>query len=664
MPLLSLSQNINSMNKILSLLLFFLSSTAFAQLKVANIFGDHMVLQRDKPIHVWGWNTPNEKVQVQFNGESYQTSADVDGNWSLLLGSASADLKPLTMKISDRDENVSFSDILMGEVWLCSGQSNMEWKVWNVDNAAEEVKKGNHPLIRHILIPKATAFTPEKDFADREWEVCNPKTVGDFTAVGYFFARKLSQDLGVPVGLVNSAWGGSHVETWISKSAMLTSEVLKDYAENMPTDRAASDIKMEKKTIERFHGSKDFDSTTLNEQDYLKPTYDFSDWTAIGPMGSWDWKGVPSFRGTVYIQKTLELTAEQAESISEVSFGETTGDIAFYVNGKLVYQGYHEALIKFKIPKGVWKQGENSLLVKFSANRGPGNTDLGLSYGAEKYKLSFTDSSIPLMDSDWKARPSWESSRKYMPWMNNEGTLCYNAMIAPVVGLGLKGVLWYQGESNAGRAYDYRKAFPLLINDWRDKWKEELPFFWVQLSSYGAFNDSNSGSDWAELREAQSMALKLPKTGEVVTIDIGNPKDIHPRNKQDVGLRMALSAEKVAYGKNVVFSGPTFKSMKVKGRRAVLSFDNVGGGLKVNNKYGNLEGYEIAGADKKFYFAESKIIGNTVVVSHPMVKAPMAVRYGWSNSPVDANLFNKENLPASPFRTDSWKGITEDSHFE
>ncbi len=652
------------MKRYLFLIVLAMGQTAFGQLKVANIFGDHMVLQRDKPIKVWGWNTAGEKVTINFHEKNYSVLTSSAGRWEIELSPEKTSKEGWLMQVSDSDEKLEFSDILIGEVWLCSGQSNMEWKVNAVNNAETEIATANYPLIRHIEIPKATAFEPQKDFEDKEWQVCSPETVGGFTAVGYFFARKISAELGIPVGLVHSSWGGSHVETWISRESMLTSDVLRDYALTMPQNWKESDRKMEKATIKKFHGTKDFDISSLNEEEYLSDSYDFSDWIKISPMYQWDWKGVPSFRGTVYIQKDIKLDSDNHLAESSLNFGYTSGDIAFYINGKLVHHGYHKDKIVIDIPKGIWKKGINSLLVKFSANREPKYTGLGLYGSSDDYSLEISGKSIPLMKEEWYARPSWESERTYAPWMNNEGALLYNGMIAPIVGFEIKGALWYQGESNAGRAHDYRKSFPLLIKDWRKQWSSEFPFYWVQLSSYGPFNDSNSSSAWAELREAQSMTLALPKTGEAVIIDIGNPKDIHPRNKQDVGLRLGLNVLENTYGFNILGSGPRYKSMRVKGNKAELSFSYVGEGLKSSNKYGNLEGFEIAGADQKFYFAKAEIINDKVVVSHEAVKRPVAVRYGWSDSPIDANLYNSENLPASPFRTDAWKGVTEGVHFE
>jgi sialate O-acetylesterase len=290
-----------------------------------------------------------------------------------------------------------------------------------------------------------------------------------------------------------------------------------------------------------------------------------------------------------------------------------------------------------------------------------------MGFGGDKndFYLQVTDDEkIMLVDEQWKMIPSFKAERNYTRSKNDAGSIIYNSMIAPITDYGIKGAIWYQGESNAGRAYQYRKSFPLMIENWRQDWGYDFPFFFVQLSSYGGFQSSNEGSNWAELREAQTMTLQLPQTGMAVTTDIGNPDNIHPRNKQDVGKRLALSALKVAYGKDLVYSGPAYKSVAFTKAKAALSFENIGSGLMIKDKYGYLQGFEIAGSDQKFYYAKAEIQGNDILVSHPMVKDPKAVRYGWTNSPVDANLFNKEGFPASPFRTDNWKGITDGVKFD
>ena len=288
---------------------------------------------------------------------------------------------------------------------------------------------------------------------------------------------------------------------------------------------------------------------------------------------------------------------------------------------------------------------------------------MGFDGPKQDFSLDFPAAKIPLMDKEWRIHPDWSAKRRYEKWMNNQGTLCFNGMIAPIQGFPMAGVIWYQGESNAGRAKEYEISFPLMIQDWRSKWKDEFPFIFAQLSSYGPFNDSNTGSPWAELREAQLKTLTLPKTGMAVITDVGDPNDIHPLNKKDVGIRMALSAEKLAYNKDIVYSGPIFEKMVQIKNKAVLTFKHIGSGLIAKDKYGYLKGFEVASSDGVFYFAKAVIVADKVEVYHPNGLNPVMVRYGWSDSPVEANLFNKDGLPASPFRTDNLPGKTALSRF-
>jgi sialate O-acetylesterase len=621
-----------------------MSFCASAQLKVGNIFGDYMVLQRDKPIHIWGWNDAYENVIINYAGQSYATITNADGNWSIKLNAQSANKTGSVLIIKDNDESVKFSDVLIGEVWLCSGQSNMEWKVGDSDNAEAELKKANkYPNIRHIEIPKAISFQKEKDFDAREWKVSSFETAGGFTAVGYFMAQKLSDELDVPIGLVHSTRGGSHVETWISKEGMLSFDLFKKYAQEMPNDTESGSKVWIKNVISKFHsGNKEFDISKIEESDYLKAEYDFTDWTDFYPMGQWDWKGVGGWRGSVFIQKDIEISTDEASQPSEINFGALSGDISFYINGELVNSGFHPENIKVNLQPNVWKAGTNRLLVKFSENSSPmSSRGVGLFGNPADFNVTIGGEIKPLMKKSWKTRPSWASPWHFTSWMNNAGTITFNAMIAPLVGLSMQGAIWYQGESNASGAKDYQTAFPLMIKDWHRLWEEDFPFLWVQLAAFGPFNDGNLGLDWGELREAQSMTLSLSKTGQAVIIDNTTPYNIHPTNKQFVGERMALAALKVAYNKDIVHSGPSYESMPVKKGKVTLTFRNIGSGLKTTNKYDNLEGFEIAGSDKKFYFAKSEIVENTVVVSHGSVKSPVAVGYGLSNAPLDANLINK-----------------------
>jgi sialate O-acetylesterase len=649
-----------------TLLLLFLTATlATAQLKVARIFGDHMVLQREKPVQVWGWANKGDKVDLTFNQQKTSTKADANGKWMAQLPAMPAG-GPYELVIKSRKEEVKLTDILVGEVWLLSGQSNMEWRVKNADSAKIEMARANYPTIRHFEVAHELAFEPQKDLNSGDWKIASPATVGDFSAVGYFFARDIVQELGVPVGLIHSSWGGSQVEGWISEKAMSQSDVLSYYPKTMARSWDEDGQKQEKKLIDQTYGSADFDLKSVDESRYLTPGYDFSSWKIkVNPQGQWMWQGVGGFRGDAYIQRTVQVPADLASAETTLNFGRNTSDLIFYVNGKKVFEGTPKEAIELKLPAGTWKPGENALLIKLGPNRDPAWFGMGFMGTPADFSVKGSGQSIPLADTRWNMVPSWKSPRTYEHFMNNVGTTIYNAMIAPLVPYTIAGGLWYQGESNAGRAYQYRKSFPLLIESWRKDWGYEFPFLFVQLATYGPFQNSNQGSDWAELREAQTMTLSLPKTGMAVTTDIGNPNDIHPTNKQDVGHRLALSALKVAYGKDdVVASGPTYKNVEFAGEKAILTFDNVGSGLMAKDKYSYLKGFEIAGKDRKFYYAPARIEGNKIIVSHSKVPQPVAVRYGWANSPLDNNLFNADGLPAVPFRTDEWTGVTEKGKFQ
>ena len=648
------------------LLLFSLIATlANAQLKLARIFGDHMVLQREKPVKVWGWADKGDQVELAFNQQKATAKADANGKWMAELPAMPAG-GPYELVVKTKKNQVKLTDIMVGEVWLLSGQSNMEWRVRNSDSAKVEIARANHPNIRHFEVAHELAFAPEKDLNSGDWKIASPATVGDFSAVGYFFARDIAQRLGVPVGLVHSSWGGSQIEGWISEKSMQQSDVLNYYPGTMPRSWDEDARRQEQRIIAKAHGAADFDVSTVDESAYLKPGYDFGQWKLkVNPIDNWDRNGLRGFRGTAYMQRSVELPAKMANQPTTLHFGQHDAQLAFYINGRKVHEGSGAQTIDIALPAGTWQPGKNSLLVKVGPLGQTARRGMGFMGSAEDFSVEGADDELPLAETFWSMVPAWQETRSYAHGHNNVGTTLYNAMIAPLIPFTIAGALWYQGESNAGRAYQYRQSFPLLIESWREDWGYDFPFLFVQLATFGPFQNSNEGSEWAELREAQTMTLKLPKTGMAVTTDIGNPDNIHPTNKQDVGRRLALAAMKVAYGEDdIVYSGPTFKDAQFTGQKAILSFDNVGGGLMVKEKYGYLKGFEIAGRDRKFRYAPARIEGDKVVVSHPEVPEPVAVRYGWANSPIDDNLFNAEGLPAVPFRTDDWKGKTEEGKFQ
>lgn len=650
------------MRKTFTLVLFVIAYTLRAEVTLPKIFGDNMVLQRDRAIVVWGWASAKEKITVQLNKQTKTVSAGKDGQWKVSL-SAEAAGGPYQLVVKGKN-TITLSNVLIGDVWICSGQSNMEWVVRNSNNAAEEIKQAQYPAIRHFKVPNTVASTPKNDLPDGSWKLCTPENVGDFTAVGYFFARELVKELNVPIGLINTSWGGTHSETWTSREAFEGSDEFKEMIASMPRlnldsiarERAAA----MQKHIEGLQGSMNVSSAEI--ETWRQPTLNDNQWKKMHVPGLWEQQALGDFDGVVWLRKSFTVTAADAGKEATLELAMIDDSDETYVNGVRAgsTRGYSEKRI-YRIPAGILKEGNNVVAVRVEDTGGGGGI-----YGDESQVRIVTDTKSQSLAGDWSFRVEAVSRRAATVGPNSYPTLLFNAMINPLLPLGIKGALWYQGESNAGRAYQYRKAFPLMITDWRKRWAQgDFPFYFVQLASFNAgHGTSATGSSWAELREAQTMTLSLPNTGMAVTTDVGDANDIHPRNKQDVGKRLAALALARTYGKSVVDSGPVYKSMEVKADRIIVTLGNTGGGLVAKDRYGYLKGFEIAGADQKFQYAKAYVDGNTVVVYHESVKAPVAVRFGWADDASDDNLYNKEGFPAVPFRTDTWKGITESGKFQ
>ena len=634
-----------------------------AEIRLARIFSDGAVLQRQKPVPVWGWANPGENLKVAFAGQTKTALAAADGKWTATFEPLEAG-GPFELKISTGNENLTVKDLLVGEVWLCSGQSNMEWTVKQADNFSEEKRDADYPQIRHFYVEHRVEIVPQADLDKGEWVKASPATVGDFTAVGFFFAREIYKKLKVPVGLVHSSWGGSQIEGWISREGMASSDVLGDYGRAFPKNWAEADALLERNIKKNIFGDASRAPTLEDEKKYLAPGYDFSRWhTGGNPIGQWDWKGIWAFRGNGYMARRVDLSDDFARQETTLGLAEVHGYFEVYINGARLYQGNADGKVALPVPPNFWKAGENRLVVKLHKAVKPEWFGVGLMGSADDVYIAAKAEKIPLRDG-WKMMPSFAEPHGYAHSSNNVGTAIYNGMIAPLVPYSMRGVLWYQGETNAGRSYQYRQTFPLLINDWRRNWNDDFYFYFVQLSSFGTNRSSNEGSGWAELREAQTLTLSLPKTGMAVTTDIGNADDIHPTNKQDVGRRLAANALSQTYGLKIPFGSPLYESVKFETGRAIISFKNTYEGLTVKDKYGYVRGFEIAGSDRKFFYAKAEIDGDKVIVSSDQVKNPVAVRYAWSDAPVDANLYNSAGFPASPFRTDDWQGVTFNSKFQ
>jgi sialate O-acetylesterase len=629
-----------------------------AEVKLARIFSSNMVLQQGIENPVWGWADKNEKVTVLFAGKVLRTKAASDGSWHVKLPSMDYG-GPYTLLVEGKN-TIRLDNILIGEVWVCSGQSNMEWIVQNVKNADQEIADACFPKIRMFTVTKAVATKAQADLAGGKWEVCTPETVPHFSAVGYFFARNLFHDLNVPVGMIHTSWGGTVAETWMSPE-MIAREP--DFAEQLnqlkhfDMDAFVAERTAQIETVLGGPMPKVDEGLVDGQAVYAANDLDDAGWREIEVPGLWEEKGYPGIDGVGWYRLGVELTEEQAGRTAKIALARIDDNDKTYVNGTLVGEtNRYTADRLYEIPKGVLKAGKNVIAVRVEDTGGGGGI-----YGDKAHCFLLTGEEKIKLDGLWKFKLSKVKDVATDLGPNNLPCLLYNGMLKPVIPYGIKGVIWYQGESNADRAYQYRKLFKDLITDWRKQWGAgDFPFCWVQLANYMPADAQPSESAWAELREAQTMALELPNTGMASAIDIGEAGDIHPRNKQDVGKRLALNALKVAYGKNVVNSGPMFGSMEVKGKKAYIHFKETGSGLMVKNKYGYVNAFAIAGDDYQFHWAKAELVDDkTVVVSSAEVEKPVAVRFGWGNNPDDLNLYNKEGLPAVPFRTDSRKGVTE-----
>jgi sialate O-acetylesterase len=636
---------------------------AKAQLRVARIFDNHAVLQRQKPIPIWGWATANESINLTFAGQQKSTIADKNGYWKVNFDAMEAG-GPYELQVKSKSQTKTLKDILVGEVWICSGQSNMEWTVSQCNNHASTTRSAKNPNIRQFKVQHDLALQPEQDLQEGNWLVCSPKTVGQFTGVGYFFAMELADSLNIPVGLINTTWGGSQVESWISQEAMLSNPVLRNYAQNMPLSWTEGDALQEAKI--KKHTLKNTSLTTTKEQEnaYTTANFDFSTWPQYGLPGSLDWQGFWAFRGKAYMGRVMEIPEDWLKETTTLSLGENDSEITIHANGNLIYKGATHGKIKIDIQPGIWQVGHNQLMVTFGTIRNPDWYGLGFMGEEKDFYLEVDGDKLLLADDQWRVMPSFSDKYQFAKLQNNIGATLYNAMIHPLHPLAFRGALWYQGETNAERAHEYRQTFPLMIQDWRKKWGEDFPFYFVQLTSYGKNKNANEGSNWAELREAQTQTLSLPNTGMAVITDLGDPNDIHPTNKKDVGHRLAMQVLNVVYKKPIFGFSPLFESAEIQADKVIIRFKNTGRGLVAKDKFGYLKGFEIAGADQKFQYAKADIIDNQVVVWAPKDMQPSAVRYGWSDAVEDINLINLDGYPASPFRTDAWKGVTENAKFD
>ena len=651
---------------ILILLCISLSTIVQAQISMPAIFSDNMMFQREKEIHLWGKAGKKERINIEFKGEKYKTKADKTGNWSVYLPSAKAG-GPYNLTVKGKKNQLQFANILIGDIWLCGGQSNMEWYLENADDGEAEVNAANYPEIRLFDVPHLMSNTPKDDIeADVAWVPCTPETAKQFSAIGYFFGRAIHREAGIPIGLLGSNWGGTIVETWTSAEGYIDHPVMSKIVKKV----ANIDLEKEKNKGATEHAKWLAKFTTddkgRNGNDFLwaKEGMDYTNWGTLDLPGSWEPSGHATLKeldGVVWFQNIFNLTAAQAAEPSNLILGPIDDSDIIWINGKKVGETYnqYDKDRKYKIPAGVLKSGKNTIVIRVEDYIGAGGP-----YGEKEEFLLKGKSFKKSLAGTWHykigmAASPMPSGGDFGP--NSNPTLLYNAMIAPLVKFPIKGVIWYQGESNAGRAYEYADFFQRLIKDWRNHWHNpQMPFLFVQLANFMKPIETPCDDAWAELRESQAKALALPYTGMATAIDIGMESSIHPTNKQEVGRRLALWAKKLVYGQNdLLASGPTFRQMTIKNGAAFLTFDNTGEGFDVKDKYGYIKEFTIAGKDKKFHWAKAEIVDtNTIKVWSDAVRSPVAVRFAWAQNPADLNLYNSAGLPALPFRTDDWKGKT------
>lgn len=626
-------------------------SGAFAQLTMPKVFGDSMVLQRDQPIPVWGWAPPGTQIVGTLGTARAKAVTTKDGKWMLRFPPCKAG-GPFILKVSGVGTAVEYKNVLIGDVWLASGQSNMEWPVKDAKDAIKEIAASHWPQIRFLVVDHGKSLAPQQDIVGGKWKACDTANTGVFSAVAYYFARKVHQEQGVPVGIIQSTWGGTPVEAWTGREGLLASPITKERVLANDTLTTA-DFVQDSLNLVRFW---EVVYHPQNKADHEVPSETFSDaaWPQVQMPGLVKDFGGP-YEGIVWMRKKIALPASFAGKSLTVELGHPEMNYSLYVNGHEVCKNIWNAspFHHYTVPAEMLKAGENIIALRIAMLWGGG----GLNPPADS--LYVTDGATRVsLAGPWRYKKDLETTATVIRNYQCYPAVLYNAMIHPLVPYAIKGSIWYQGEANESAAFDYRQLFPNLIRDWRQRWQQgNFPFLYVQLANFKKIKPQPSESEWAEVREAQAMTLSLPNTGMACIIDLGEAGNIHPVNKQEVGRRLALVAGKQVYHQRGIVSGPSFAGFKKEPHRIRIRFNDTGAGLSTSDGKA-VTGFAIAGADKSFYWAKATIEGNEVIVHADGVPTPTAVRYAWADNPV-CNLVNSAGLPAVPFRTDNWKGITQ-----
>lgn len=677
----------------LSALLTLPMALSHADVKLPAIISDHMVLEKTAKVPVWGKADPGEEVTITLEGQSVKATAGADGKWKAVLDLSQSGQGPFEMTVQGKN-TIKISDVVVGEVWVASGQSNMEWILTNTDDAQAEIAKSANPLLRQFAVKKATSAVPLDDCEGR-WVSASPETAGAFTAVGYYFGKALQSELKVPVGLIHTSWGGTPSEAWTSEPSLDSDAGLKAGKEKL-YNLIKTQPEDQKKWVTAFgewlKTNNREDKPTTDVAKYAAPDASTEGWQKVTLPGNVA-GGKISGNGTVWLRTEIERPEPSKDNIG-FELGAIEGFESIYWNGELLtaldYRdypgtGYNRRWGKYTVPPDKVKVGKNTLAIRIYSPAGPAKFP-SLPKAAGKALatewLATEETPLPALTAEQTA--SLPKAPAVPPGPQNVASYLFNGMVNPIIPYAISGVIWYQGESNAGRSFQYRTAFPLMITDWRKAWGQgDFPFYFCQLANYQDKKSAPADSGWAELREAQTMTLDLPNTGQAILIDIGESGDIHPRNKKDVGNRLSLIALAKDYGKKIPYSGPMYDKVKFEGGKARISFKDTDGGLVAkpvpatytvvskenktaptvrNSPNSELEGFAICGEDKKWVWADAKIDGNDVVVWSDKVSNPVAVRYAWSENPI-VNLYNGAGLPACPFRTDTFPAATANGKY-
>ncbi len=644
-------------------ILFVFQFELFANVQLPKIFTDHAVLQRNVPINVWGWADRGEKVVVMLNKQKQTTIADNTGKWQVKLNAMPAG-GPYELTVKGKNILV-LKDILLGEVWLCSGQSNMAFTLNGSQKAHDEIPTANYPAIRQFKIKEKTAAEPAEDVLASEWKICSPETAGEFSGVAYYFAKSLHTELNVPIGIINSSWGGTYIEGWMSHSSLLKHPDYVQLSEltNSQLEKWYANVGNLFSYYKQQLGIKSFDNYKNDDAQWRSPAYDDSKWIAVPFPGNFDKTILPLFDGTVWFRTTVDIDSQVASKGLTLRLGKIKDEYEIYINGEKINREINtDRVMQYEIDPQKLVAGKNVMAIKIINYWEAG----GFMSRANDYFIEGRNGyKIQLAEQSWKMN----LASVIRVWLNNpnvQPSILFNAMINPIKKYAIKGVVWYQGENNENYAFQYRNLLPIMIADWRTQFKQgDFPFYFVQLPNYKKFNQNSQSGEatWAEMRESFSKSLSVTNTGMAVTIDLGDSTNIHPKNKEDVGKRISLIALNNLYNKPTIYSCSEVELVTKSAGKMIVTFKKTASPLIVKDLYGYLKGFEIAGNDQHFYYAKATLAGNQVMLENDKVSDPVAVRYSWSNNP-DGNLFNSFGLPASPFRTDSWKLTTEGAKFD